>query len=58
MVRTLPRLKQHPWPDDAWKAELAATLSLDSPRFGGMASLKTTIFCQLMLVEVANLCLQ
>jgi hypothetical protein len=28
---------------------------LDSPRFGGMASLKTTIRGQLMIEEVANL---
>ncbi len=57
MVSTLQKVKQHSWPIYAWKAELAATLSLDSPRFGGMASLKTTILGQLMVVEVANLCL-
>ena len=57
MVSTLQRVKQHSWPSYAWKTELVATLSLDSPRFGGMASLKTTILGQLMVVEVANLCL-
>jgi len=57
MVRTLPKLKQHPWPRYTWKAELSATLSLDSTRFGEMASLKNTILGQLMVVEVANLCL-
>jgi hypothetical protein len=55
MVRTLPRLNQHPWPRYSWKAELAASLSLDSPRFCGMASLKTTILGQVMVAEVANL---
>ena len=30
--------------------------SLDSPRFGGMGSLKTTIRGQLMVVEVADIC--
>jgi len=55
MVSTLQRAKQHPWPSFAWKTELAATLSKNSPRFGGMASLKTTILGQLMDVEVANL---
>jgi hypothetical protein len=57
MTSRSQRAKQHPWPSHAWKTELAATLSLDSPRFGGMASLKTTILGQLMIVEVADLCL-
>jgi hypothetical protein len=57
MVSALQKVKQHLWPIYAWKAELAATLSLDSPQFGGMASLKTSILGQLMVVEVANLCL-
>jgi hypothetical protein len=57
MVSTLHRVKQHPWPSYACKAELPATLSLDSPRLSGMPSLKTTVFGQLMVVEVAKLCL-
>jgi len=57
MESRLRRVKQHWWPEYTWKAELAATLSLDSPRFGGMASLKTTVLGQLMVVEAANLCL-
>jgi hypothetical protein len=57
MVSTLQKVKQDLWPIYAWKAELAATLSLDSPQFGGMASMKTTILGQLMVVAVANLCL-
>ena len=57
MVSTLQRVRQHPWPSYACKAELPATLSLDSPWLGGTPSLKRTIFGQLMVVEVANLCL-
>jgi hypothetical protein len=55
MESRLRRVKQQWWPRYVWKAELAATLSLDSPQFGGMASLKTTILGQLMVVAVANL---
>ena len=56
MESRLRRVKQHWWPEYAWKAELAATLSLDSPRFGGMASLKITILGPFMVVEAAKLC--
>jgi hypothetical protein len=57
MISRLRSVKQHSWPSYALKAEPAATLSLQRPLFGGMASLKTAILGPLMVVEVANLCL-
>jgi hypothetical protein len=55
MVSTLRRVKQHSWPIYAWKAELAAILSLESPQFGGRALLKPAIFGHFMIVGPANL---
>jgi hypothetical protein len=56
MESRLRRVKQRWWPKYAWNAELAATLSLDSPRFGGMALLKITILGLFLVVEAAKLC--
>jgi len=48
-------VKQHSRPTYAWKAELAATLSLWGGDLGGSTSFETGILGQIMVVALANL---
>jgi len=55
MVSALRRVKQHSQPSYACKAELAATLCLESRPFRGRTLLKTSILGQFMVVASAIL---